>query len=1178
MMRCASGTPATPEGYASPDTLPRGRATGAAVSLRRLLLLSAALVALAPAARAQNVWIGPVGGAWIDGANWTAGIPGTSGGAVPNDQAVIGALPTPGVVPTPGPVILDLATLSGGYAILDSLAIGSGAGVTGALTINATDALTNGYLYNYNMMTLGAGGGSGTATIDLTAGGIPRSMDIFAFAYSIGDGIGSVAQLNVHGTGLQTATAAGNVSSQSLYLFANGPDTVVFGDMGGTARVAVDGAALVINAPAGTAFGSGDGSLGVMTITNGGRGVLAGSSNSPQFTIGDTGGRGEVTVTGVGPDGTPSQIYFLQGQTVIGNGPGGVGTLNVLAGGQAFSGPSGPCNGGGHGGGNNGGGNNGGGGHGGGNNGGGGSGGNNKMADGSQPEPDLNKVVGANDCTGSGTPVIGLNGGSGTATVSGPGSVWFVTGRTPLGGDPANPQVGAVGNLTVGGPGSTGVLTIADGARVALGQGAFTYDAAAGVQPQFANLTNFTTGLGTLFVAEPGASGTVNFGAPGGSPPVAPGTLEAAAIQFNDPNGRIVFNHTATDLTFAIPTSGPGSLQTLAGTTILTTPGAMAYTGPTLVDGGILRAGAVDVLAQGSQHSVGPAGQLDLAGYNQTVPGMTNAGLVTMNPAPGAVPGTTLTVAGGNYVGQGGVIAINTVLAGDGAASDRLVINGGTATGDTILRVANAGGAGAATIADGIQVVQVTNGGTTAAGAFRLDARVAAGAFEYMLVRGGSTNANDWFLRNTRTVTDPSAPSAPLSAPPSGLSAPPAREVPNYRPEVPLYSAMPGLAHQLGFAMLGSFHERMGDVFPTARPAPASPPTPVAAAPALAPVPSTRWCKDPAQNFRCLVTPEQESYYRDTRAATAAVAATTVIAAEPQGIVTAPRGAWARVFGTTGDHRPGSFLDGRGPSYDYGIAGFQAGFDLAAREAPDGRRDLVGLYAGYAQATANVDAVFGGRAGSITLDGYTLGAYWTHFGASGWYLDAVAQATRYSGGAHSELGERLSTDGWGATLSLEAGYPIALGSSNWVIEPQAQIVYQHVSLNGGSDNFGRVDFADSDALLGRIGGRLVRNFTIGEERPATAGAAPPRRLSVWGRANLWHAFGDDPRTTFSTRDGANPVGLNTSLGGTWAQVGIGASGQITQNVALYVSGDYSFSVDGGSSAAWGGRIGVRITW
>ncbi|MBB5501525.1 autotransporter outer membrane beta-barrel domain-containing protein [Paraburkholderia sp. MM5384-R2] len=44
----------------------------------------------------------------------------------------------------------------------------------------------------------------------------------------------------------------------------------------------------------------------------------------------------------------------------------------------------------------------------------------------------------------------------------------------------------------------------------------------------------------------------------------------------------------------------------------------------------------------------------------------------------------TLTTA--SYTGVNGTISLNTFLGADGSPSDRLIINGGTASGDTLLR------------------------------------------------------------------------------------------------------------------------------------------------------------------------------------------------------------------------------------------------------------------------------------------------------------------------------------------------------------------------------------------------------------------------------------------------------------------------------------------------------------
>jgi type V secretory pathway adhesin AidA len=73
-----------------------------------------------------------------------------------------------------------------------------------------------------------------------------------------------------------------------------------------------------------------------------------------------------------------------------------------------------------------------------------------------------------------------------------------------------------------------------------------------------------------------------------------------------------------------------------------------------------------------------------------------------------------------NYAGADGTIGLNTFLGADGSPSDLLVVNGGTATGSTNLRITNAGGPGAYTTANGILVVDAVNGGATANDAFTL--------------------------------------------------------------------------------------------------------------------------------------------------------------------------------------------------------------------------------------------------------------------------------------------------------------------------------------------------------------------------------------------------------------------------------------------------------------------------
>ena len=173
-----------------------------------------------------------------------------------------------------------------------------------------------------------------------------------------------------------------------------------------------------------------------------------------------------------------------------------------------------------------------------------------------------------------------------------------------------------------------------------------------------------------------------------------------------------------------------------------------------------------------------------------------------------------------SYIGAGGTIALNTFLGGDGSPSDKLVINGGSATGNSFLRITNAGGPGAETVANGIPVVQAINGGTTAPGAFALAGEVRGGAFDYFLFRGGlgGSNPNDWFLRSTFVVGPvPIGParcrsgrSLPTDPPPEPL---PPGVYPIIGPEIATYGVVQPIARQLGMTTLGTLHERTGDTF-----------------------------------------------------------------------------------------------------------------------------------------------------------------------------------------------------------------------------------------------------------------------------------------------------------------------------------------------------------------------------
>lgn len=142
---------------------------------------------------------------------------------------------------------------------------------------------------------------------------------------------------------------------------------------------------------------------------------------------------------------------------------------------------------------------------------------------------------------------------------------------------------------------------------------------------------------------------------------------------------------------------------------------------------------------------------LDASTWNMT----GNSSVGTLNLGNGTISlgdGSafhTLNVAG-NFTGNDGTIVFNTVLAGDNAATDKLIIGGDT-SGTANVRVNNVGGAGAQTD-KGIELIQV---GGASNGQFNLAGRAVGGQYEYFLFKGTGADGN-WYLRSQLpTVPDP---------------------------------------------------------------------------------------------------------------------------------------------------------------------------------------------------------------------------------------------------------------------------------------------------------------------------------------------------------------------------------------------------------------------------------------
>lgn len=531
---------------------------------------------------------------------------------------------------------------------------------------------------------------------------------------------------------------------------------------------------------------------------------------------------------------------------------------------------------------------------------------------------------------------------------------------------------------------------------------------------------------------------------------------------------------------------------------------------------------------------------------------LNNAGTIDMTT--GSASASDVLSVHGNYVGNNGQVWLQSVLGDDTSAADKLVVAGGTLTGHSQLAVSNLGGAGGFTQGSGIEVVQALNGAVSNADAFSLRGSVSAGAYEYLLFKGGVTagTENNWYLRSsvvavqspavppepptppvvvpvppippTAPVVDPDeppvepptsqpvAPIEPPAPPPSQVAAAASPQsavgspvlptaiagdapIPLFRLEVPVYSVVIPAAQLMTVQALGTFHDRQGE----------------------------------------------QSLLSETGAA--------------------PAG-WGRVYGSDFNKRWSGTVQ---PSFDGSLTGYQVGHDLYAAQTRGGQLQRVGLFVGQSRLQGDVKGFAMGfadnRAGRVKLEGDNLGAYWTLTDPGGAYVDLVAMGTRLDGHNTSVRGVKLDTQGHALTLSAEAGYRITV-SEQWVVEPQAQVIYQKVDLDDQNDGISTVAFDSQDYWTGRLGARIKGHYRL-HTTP----------IEPYLRANVWRTFGGTDTVTYAGTDR-----IKSDHAASSAALGAGVVARLSSSVSVYLSADYNTHLDGNTLEGVSGNAGVRMSW
>ncbi|WP_448107748.1 autotransporter outer membrane beta-barrel domain-containing protein [Pseudomonas azerbaijanoccidentalis] len=236
-------------------------------------------------------------------------------------------------------------------------------------------------------------------------------------------------------------------------------------------------------------------------------------------------------------------------------------------------------------------------------------------------------------------------------------------------------------------------------------------------------------------------------------------------------------------------------------------------------------------------------------------------------------------------------------------------------------------------------------------------------------------------------------------------------------------------------------------------------------------------------------------------------------------------------------------------------------------QSNSGHTQRVGLIGGTSQIQGNSNGLVTNRGMSdpntdtLNLQGQSLGAYYSLTGPQGWHVDLSASGGRVNGVSRNDQGARQITEGSAVTLSVEGGFPIGI-SENWVVEPQAQLINQRITLDTPYAGSANASSSDLTSWSGRVGAKLKGSYDIN--------GLP---VEPYVRTNLWHTVYTGNTVTLDQVDK-----ISSSRNSSTVELGLGLVAKVTPTVSLYVSADYSSDVDDNDLNGIIGSLGVRMRW
>ena len=247
--------------------------------------------------------------------------------------------------------------------------------------------------------------------------------------------------------------------------------------------------------------------------------------------------------------------------------------------------------------------------------------------------------------------------------------------------------------------------------------------------------------------------------------------------------------------------------------------------------------------------------------------------------------------------------------------------------------------------------------------------------------------------------------------------------------------------------------------------------------------------------------------------------------------------AWARILGKhTKDEGKERF------NFETNVYGVQAGYDFNIKNSENGKR-YTGFYFTNTEAKTNFEDRYRAENGVVVSDKYTgktktkdfsLGLSTTKYYNNGLYLDLAGQFSFIKNKYNSRDGVSANQKGNAFGLSVETGKSYKLGT-NWVIQPQVQLVYQYLKLKDFKDDVREIHYGNDSILRGRIGLRATYNSIF------------------YSIANVWHDFSNSTEATIGSDN------IKEKYSSTSGEIGLGVQIPIINSAYVYTDLRYERS-------------------